>query len=158
MTQKAERLFLLAQKIAEKTPLFFETKGPGRGDHATAEFMRNLQKAATGVFGKDYSEKNVLDEANLALDFFIPDEATAIEIALTLHLSRTEYELDIFKCLLAQESGYPVKRLLFIGKPGAIKRQTTPGARAIADFVARGFGLQVDIEELIPAESDLPGR
>lgn len=151
MSQRIERLFLLAQKIAERTPRFFEDKGPGLGDHATADFMKTLREGARGLFGKDYSEKKVSDRANLALDFYLPEEATAVEIALSLHKSQTEYELDIFKCLLAQKSGITVERLLFISKPGGRKRHSQPGSLAIADFVQRQFGLKVEIEELVPS-------
>jgi hypothetical protein len=43
---RPERLCLLAQRIAEGTPDFFETKGPGKGDHATAQL--ELQRQETG--------------------------------------------------------------------------------------------------------------
>lgn len=134
MDSKAERLFLLAQKIAERTPGFFDTKGPGAGDRASLEFMKNLRKAAKGLFGQDFSEKRVNDQVAFAIDFFIPDERTAVEVALGLHNPLTEYERDIFKCLLARESGYQVNRLLFVAKPGGLVKQTAPGPKAIADL------------------------
>ena len=89
---KAERLFLLAQKIAERTPGFFEIKGPGHGDRAALEFMRSLRDTAKGLFGQDFSEKKVSEGANFSIDFYIEDEATAIEVALSLHQPLTEYE------------------------------------------------------------------
>lgn len=146
--QKAERLFHAAQKIAEQIPDFFETKGPGRGDRATADFMDKLRKVAEGIFGQDYSEKKACDDANFIIDFYFPDEATAVEIALGLDKPLSEYERDIFKCLLARESGCQVTRLVFISKPGASQRQSAPGPKAIADLVKRHFGLQTEILEL----------
>jgi hypothetical protein len=147
--KKADQLCLLALKLAEQTPEFFETKGPGKGDLASAIFVKNLRGIASDVFGRDYSEFRVCKEANLRLDFYFPDEATAIEIAQTLHLSRTEYELDIFKCLLAKEGGMAIERLIFIGKPGAARRQAQPGARAIADFARKHFGLEITVVEFV---------
>jgi hypothetical protein len=42
---RAERLCALARRIAESIPDFFDTKGPGKGDHATAEFVRSRREA-----------------------------------------------------------------------------------------------------------------
>ena len=87
--------------------------------------MKNLRSIALNSFGHDFSEKRVCKEADLRLDFYFPDEATAVEIALTLPLSRTEYALDIFKCLLAKESSKSVEHLIFVGKPGAGRENAT---------------------------------
>jgi hypothetical protein len=152
MEQKPERLFLLAQRIAEQTRAFFETKEPGQGDRATNEFMDTLRRVAQATFGQDYGERTVREGVGYALDFYFPDEKTAIEVALSLHQPMTEYERDIFKCLLGQESGIPIDRVLFIAKPGASSRQSAPGPKAIADFVRRKFGLSVEVLELVPPE------
>ncbi len=152
MEQKPERLFLLAQRIAEQTSAFFEVKEPGQGDRATNEFMVSLRKVARATFGQDYGEKTIREGLGYALDFYFPDERTAIEVALSLHQPMTEYERDIFKCLLGQESGVPIDRLLFITKPGANSRQSAPGPKAIAEFVRQKFGLNVEIQELVPHE------
>ena len=46
---RPERLRMLAH-IAEGMLDFFNTKEPGNGDHATAEFVRSLREAARGMF------------------------------------------------------------------------------------------------------------
>lgn len=150
MDSKAGRLCLLAQRIAERTPGFFDTKGPGAGDRASLEFMKNLREAAQGVFGQDFSERRVNNHIAFAIDFVFPDEGTAVEVAFGLHNPLTEYERDIFKCLLAKESGCQINRLVFLAKPGGIAKQAAPGPKAIAQFVACKFGLQVEILELVP--------
>ena len=150
MDWKPERLYFLAQGIAERTPRFFETKGPGMGDRASLEYMRNLRTAALGLFGKDFSEIRVSKGVAFAIDFVFLDECTAVEVALGLHNSLTEYERDIFKCLLAQQAGQQIRRLIFIAKPGGIAKQMAPGPKAIAQLVASKFGLQVEILELVP--------
>jgi hypothetical protein len=147
---KADRLFLLAQRIAEQTQGFFETKGPGAGDQASLTFMRNLREAAKGLFGKDFSEKRVSDDVSFSIDFYLPDETTAVEVALGLHNPLTEFERDIFKCLLAREAGCNIDRLLLIAKPGGETRQAAPGPRAIATFVRKNFGMQIQVRELVP--------
>ncbi len=41
---RPERLCLLPQRNADCMPSFFNTKGPGKGDHATAEFVRSRRE------------------------------------------------------------------------------------------------------------------
>src|ERR1051325_2592092 len=117
---RPERLCVLAHRIAEGTPDSFITKGPGMGDHATAGFVRSLRESARGIFGSDYSEKSACTSAGFRFDFFFPEEAEAVEFAFGLHNPNSEFERDIFKCLLAIDDGCHVKKLMLIGKPGAI--------------------------------------
>jgi hypothetical protein len=147
---KAERLCLLAQEIAIRTPRFFETKGAGDGDRATALFMSQLRMAAQGSFGQDCSEAPVCRKAKLAFDFYFRDEETVVEVALGLRNPNSEFEHDIFKCLLGIEEGLPIKRLLFLAKPGAISRQSSPGSKAIAEYMQRHHGIEIEILELEP--------
>lgn len=153
---KPERLCVLAQRIAEQTPDFFEKKGPGKGDHATAAFVRSLREAARGLFGADFSEKSACTSAGFRFDFLFPEEAVAIEFAFGLHNPISEFERDIFKCLLAIEDGCPVKKLMLIGKPGAIARLSAPAPKAIMALVKKQSDLTVEVFELqrppVPAE------
>jgi hypothetical protein len=71
-----------------------------------------------------------------------------VELAFGLHHPLTEYERDIFKCLIARESGYRISRLVFLAKPGGIARQSAPGPKAIARFVASRFELRIEFFEL----------
>jgi hypothetical protein len=145
---KAEKLLVLVQSLANKTPGFFDTKGPGPGDRASNEFMKNLRQLAKKAFGSDYSEHKVRDGTKFAIDFYFPDERTAVEIAFGLDKPNTEFERDIFKCLLARESGLEIERLIFMGKPGAINKQSGPGQMAIRSYVERRFSLKIDIFEI----------
>jgi hypothetical protein len=145
---KESRLFLLAQGIATGTPAFFTIKEAGDGDKASNTFMARLRHAALMLFGTNYSEMRVCRDAKFALDFYFPDEATAVEMALSLRNSSSEYERDIFKCLLAIEEGSQIRHLVFITKPGGHFRQQRPGALAIATYVSKKFGLEIEIREL----------
>src|SRR5713226_1067599 len=98
---KESKLFLLAQAIATGTPGFFDIKGPGAGDKASNVFMTRLRTAAKELFGCDYSEKRACSSAKFAFDFYFPDAETAVEVALSLRNSSSEYERDILKCLLS---------------------------------------------------------
>ena len=145
---RPEQLCLLAQRIAERTPEFFDKKGPGKGDHATAEFVRTLREAARGLFGSDFSEKTACTSAGFRFDFLFPAEAVAVEFAFGLHKPISEFERDLFKCLLAIEDGCSLKRLMLIGKPGAIARLSAPAPKAIMALVKKRFDLAVEIFEL----------
>lgn len=145
---KSENLLLLAQELAERTPGFFDKKGPGAGDHATGLFVRSLRQLAHEVFGADYSEKIVCKGAGFRFDFFFPDEGTAVEFAFGLHNPTSEFERDVFKCLLAIEDGCAIRKLLLIGKPGAIARLSAPAPKAILELVRKRFELTVDVCEL----------
>ena len=147
-SMRPERLCALAQRIAESTPDFFETKGPGKGDHSTAAFVRTLQEAARGLFGGEFSEKAACAAAGFRFDFFFPEEGVAVEFAFGLHNPNSEFERDIFKCLLAKEDGCAVKRLLLVGKPGAIARLSAPAPKAIIAFAKKRFDLTVEVLEL----------
>jgi hypothetical protein len=78
---QAERLLLIAQAIVEETPDFFTPIGAGGGNLRSNTFMSELRSRAKQVFGQGYSEKKLCGDNNLAIDFYFPDEATAVEIA-----------------------------------------------------------------------------
>jgi hypothetical protein len=147
---RPERLCVLAQRLAESTPNFFEIKGPGRGDHATAAFLADLRKAARELFGSDYSEKTACKSAGFRFDFYFPEEGVAVEFAFGLHNPNSEFERDIFKCLLAAEDqdGCSVRKLVLMGKPGAIARLSAPAPKAIMAFAKKRFDLTVQVFEL----------
>jgi hypothetical protein len=146
---KAEQLLLIAQAIAEATPGFFAAIGQGAGNMRSNAFMNELRHRAKGAFGHDYSEAKLCGDNKLAMDFYFPEEQTAVEIAGMLSAPNSEYEKDIFKCLLAQQCGATVRKLVFIAKPGAARVHKQPGRMAIAQFVERHFGLDVAVEELV---------
>src|SRR5262245_58265280 len=123
---KTSKLFIMAQHIAYETKDFFSVKGPGAGDKANAQFMKLLRGATTDILGGNFSEKKVCKGAKYAFDFYLPDESTAVEIALGLHNPISEYERDIWKCVLAKDEGLPLDTLVFIARPGALTRQGAP--------------------------------
>lgn len=147
-SMRPERLCVLAQKLAENIPDFFERKGPGKGDHATAAFVSTLRDAAESMFGSDLSEKPACKEAGFRFDFYFRAEEVAVEFAFGLHNPNSEFERDVFKCLLALEDGCAVKRLMLIGKPGAIARLSAPAPKAIIAFAKKRFDLTIEVLEL----------
>ena len=123
--------------------------------------MSELRSSAKQVVGQDYSEAKVCGDNKLAIDFHFPDEETAVEIAGLLGESNSEYEKDIFKCLVAQDRGCKIRRLMFIAKPGAAKVHSSPGREAIAQFVMKHLAMEITLDELVnpalePAISNSP--
>jgi hypothetical protein len=145
---KTFELIKIAQNLASNTPAFHSIKGPGIGDHATKAFMLAIQKLAHDAFGYDYSEKKISRPTNFAVDFYFPDEMTVVEFALTLRNSSSEFHKDIFKVLLAVDSGEEVNKLVFISKPGAIKRHSEPASKAITNWLKKKYEIEIKIIEL----------
>lgn len=141
-------LLELAQALAAERPKFFDIKGPSVGDRDTAEFMRELRNRAREQFGHDFAEKKICGEYNLCVDFYFPEEATIVEVALGLRNPTSEFERDILKAIMAQESGQHVEKLLFVSKPGALKRCAQPGARAITSWAKRAHRIAVEVREI----------
>lgn len=147
-TDRPTILLGLAREIAGASGNFQAVLGPGEGDKATNAFMRQLRERAIEAFGKDYSEQKVCGNTSLAVDFYFPDEATIVEVALGLPNPASEFEKDILKGLMAQESGHNVQRLFFISRPGAKKKCAQPGRKAVREWASANHQLGVEVHEL----------
>lgn len=146
--KKSAQLIELAQKIAGKTPNFFETKGPGIGNKATNRFMEDLRISAKQTFGEDFSERKICGENNLAVDFYFPDEKTIIEVALSIHNPQSEFERDILKAIMAKHQGWGVDHLAFISKPGGEKLHEQASSKAIISWTEINQEIKISIHDL----------
>lgn len=144
---RAERLAELAQALVDDWPNFFAKKGAGAGDRDTNAFMRELRVRAAETFGHDFAEQQVCGDTKLAVDYFFPEEATIVEIAMSLRNPSSEYERDILKAIMAQELGHNVRTLLYLSKPGASARCSQPAHRAFADWAQRQHKIDVEVRE-----------
>jgi hypothetical protein len=111
--------------------------------------MTDIRTLAKTIFGSDVSEKHCMSGTNLRFDFYLKEEETVIEVALSLHNPNTEYEKDLLKCILAKKEGLPIRKLLFICKPGGMKANLAPGKKCLADLVERDFGISVEVWDLV---------
>jgi hypothetical protein len=149
VADRPNALLTIAREIASANPDFQAALGPGEGNLATNAFLDELQKRARFAFGgADFSEQKVSGDNSLAVDFYFPEEATIVEVALGLPNPASEFEKDILKAIMAQERGHEVKRLFFISRPGAAKKCSQPGRTAMKDWVAENHSLQIEIHEL----------
>jgi hypothetical protein len=142
-SDRPARLLALARELATSIVNFQEVRGPGLGDHSTLAFMASLREQALATFGEDFSEKRVCGETSFAVDFYFPEEATIVEVALGLPNPGSEFEKDILKAIIAQVYGYSVRRLLFISRPGAKKKCSQPGRSEVIRWAAEKHQLVV---------------
>lgn len=142
------QLLAAAREIAERIPDFQTVRGPGIGDHSTAAFMKTLQARAVQLFGRDFSERRICGETSFAVDFYFPEEATIVEIALGLPNSQSEFEKDVLKAIIAQENGSEVRRLFFISRAGAQKKCSQPGRATIMKWALENHALQIEVHDL----------
>jgi len=145
---KYEKILKLAQLVADERPDFFEKKGAGFGDKDTGSYMSELRNKIRSTLGEGLSECLVCGDNKLKVDFYLRDEATIVEVALSLRNPASEFEHDIFKALLAQGCRNPVKLLVFISKPGALGRHAQPSSKAIIDWVKKEHGISIEIREI----------
>ena len=143
-----QELLALAQTLVNRDQAFFTTKGAGAGDHATNAFMRALRDLATDRFGADHSEQKLCGATGFAADFYFRDEATIVEVALGLKNPATEFERDVLKAVMAKELGVPVEQLVFITKPGGVRKCEQPGRLAIRAWAERCHAIRITVLEL----------
>ena len=148
----AEELFALAQRVASETPGFQERLGPGRarGNGATNRYLAALNAAVTERWPTQCQlQESVANDLGYSFDYFIPQERTAVEIALSLRNIVTEYEKDVFKAILAKQHGKEITKLVLIGKAGSVGRQSQPGPLAIREWVRQNCGIEVEVKEIV---------
>lgn len=110
--------------------------------------MRALRDRAVQIFGADFSECKICGETSFAVDFYFPDEAAIVEVALGLPNSQSEFEKDVLKAIIAQESGREVRRLFFISRAGARKKCSQPGRAAVMKWALENRELHVEVHDL----------
>lgn len=145
---KFERLYEIAKELSLRTNGFLDTKGPGRGNHATNQFIAELGTLAKEEFGEDFSERNICGPNSLAVDFYFPDEGVIVEIALGLKNPNTEYEKDILKAVMAKSLGHTVEKLVFFAKLGGAKKCSQPSRTAVKDWLLSANHIEIEVIDL----------
>ena len=146
-----ELLLQVVQRVADSTPGFFDIKGPGDGDRATNAFMKSLREELEEAVPFAKPEQCLCGENKLAVDFYLPPEGTIVELAFGLRNPTSEFERDILKALMAKETGCEVHRLVFVSKPGALKRHRQPSSQAIIKWAKQKHDLEIAFYEIKPS-------
>lgn len=151
MNPKTAEILSIANAIAKELgTAFFNRLGPGRdkGNGSTKAFMNELHNRVSRDVESGLGELCICGNNKLCVDFYVKEEKTIIEIELSAGNPHTNFERDIFKGLLAKESGFEVDRLVVIGKPGTSKRLQRPDAKAITNWVRENHHIQIEVYEL----------
>ena len=147
----ADCVFELAQKKASMFPSFQDRVGPGleAGNGVTNNYLKALNQAVVDNFPTEVLiQERVAPGVQYSFDFYIPSEQTAVEIALSIRNPVSEFEKDIFKAILAKDSGKPVRKLVLIGKQGSVKVRNGTGPTAIKCWALRNYDIEVDVREI----------
>jgi hypothetical protein len=115
--------------------------------------MKKLRCESERHFCRDYSEKKVCGQTGYSFDFYIGEEETVVEISLGLNNPNSEFERDILKCLLAQEAGTRIKKLVFICKAPGRAQKDWRGPAAIIEFMMRRFQIEVSVMPIVDVNS-----
>ncbi len=146
-----QRLVQQARRLAAGMPNFAADKGPGKnaGNGFTRGFQLQLQGWVKAKFPHQIEiERQAIGGARYAFDYYIAREQAVVEVALSIHKSNTEFEKDVLKCLLAKQNGLKIRRLVFVGKPGAKRRLSEGGPLAIASYAKNAAGIIIQVEEI----------
>jgi hypothetical protein len=131
-----DELLQMIRSSAAPIPTFNDRLGPGstKGNGATDRFVEMVNAVVSKKWPNEVTiNQAAVPAAGFNFDLYVPSEETALEIALSIRNPVSEYEKDIFKGLLARDGGLPLRRLILIGKYGAVKTRNMPGSKAIRD-------------------------
>ncbi len=145
---ECQRIFEIAQRVAKRFPEV--SQGSAITPRQRAEFIRRLEKEVQKELRGVLIEEPLSSFSRATFNFYLPSTSTAVEIALPLWESDSEFERDLFKCLLASDEGKPVDRLVFIGCKGTKITSELPCRQAILRYVLDKYGLAVSMMELSP--------
>ncbi len=145
---KTEIIKSIAYDVASSISDFQEIKGAGIGNQSTNLFMEKVRSKATEKLKADYSERKICGDNSFAVDFYIPEENTIIEIAFSLPNPNSEFEKDILKAIMAKEKCAELKKLVFISRPGGKKKCSQPGRLAFQKWLEEKHQIEVEIFEL----------
>jgi hypothetical protein len=93
VTDRVSTLFELALERSG----FFDIKGPSVGDKDTAAFMGELRKRAAEAFGSDFAEQKICGPNGLCVDYYFPEDAAIVEIAMGLRNPNSEIRARHFE-------------------------------------------------------------
>ena len=149
---KVARILEIAQELAEVPARseFFVRTGPGKekGNGKTNAYMAELNARVATEFGSGVSEQCICGNSKLCVDFYVRDEATIIEVELSLSNPHSNLERDVLKIVVAKAAGLSVERLVLLGEPGSIRRHQGASSRAFIEWLKVEQCIEVEILEL----------
>jgi len=151
MSSKIEQILSILNEVALSLgDSFLQRLGPGKdaGNGATNQFMAKVNTEVASRVGHNLAERRICGETNFSVDFYVPEQATVIEVELSARNPHANLERDLFKTFLANRAGNKVRRLVLVGKPGTLKRFALPDLRAIAAWSKENQDIQLEVVEI----------
>jgi hypothetical protein len=144
---KAERIFQLAQEGADAYRMF-QARRAGAGSPYVNEVINHLKFLVVQEFGSGTVNQFLSEENRQAVDFWLADEQTIMEVEFDILSSPPVLEKEVFKALLAKDAGKDVRHLILIGDPGSVLLSQAPTPVSVIDWVERRHQIRVQIWEL----------
>jgi len=144
---KAQRIFKLAQEGADAYRMF-KLRRAGAGSPFVNEVINHLKFLVAQEFGSDVVNRFLSTANRQAVDFWLDDEHTIIEMEFDILTSPPVLEKQVFKALLAKDAGNDVRQLVLIGDPGAALLSHAPTPSSIIEWVERRHQIRVQIWDL----------
>ena len=144
---KAQRIFKLAQEGADAYRMF-KLRRAGAGTPFVNEVINHLKFLVAQEFGSDVVNRFLSTANRQAVDFWLDDEHTIIEMEFDILTSPPVLEKQVFKALLAKDAGNDVRQLVLIGDPGAALLSHAPTPSSIIEWVERRHQIRVQIWDL----------
>ena len=151
MNSKVEQILSILDEVASSFgESFLKRLGPGKdaGNGVTNQFMSKVNAEVASRVGHDLADRRICGETNFSVDFYVPEQATVIEVELSARNPHTNLERDLFKTFLANQAGNIVRKLVLVGKPGTLKRLALPDLRAIAAWSKEKQDVQLEVIEI----------
>ena len=144
---KAHRIFQLAQEGADAYRMF-KLRRAGAGTPFVNEVINHLKLLVTQEFGSNVVSQFLTMANRQAVDFWLEDEHTIVEIEFNILTLPPVLEKEVFKALLAKDAGNDVRQLILIGDPGAAFLSRAPTPASIIEWVQRHHQIRVEIWDL----------
>lgn len=126
----------------------FKLRRAGAGTLFVNEVMNHLKLLVAQEFGSDVVNQFLSVTNPQAVDFWLEDEHTIVEMEFNILSSPPVLEKEVLKALLAKDAGKDVRQLVLIGDPGAALLSHAPTPASIIEWVERRHQICVQIWDL----------
>jgi hypothetical protein len=133
----------------------FKGRRLGGGPHYINEIINHLKLTVAREMGEKTIDQFLNNENRQAVDFWLEDEQTIMEIEFNIFSSPPILERTIFKALLAQDAGKDVRKLIVIADSGSGVLLKAPIPQSIINWVCKKYKISILIWELTDIDESL---
>jgi len=127
----------------------FKLRRAGAGALFVNEVINHLKSLVAHEFNTELINQLLGNKENgQSVDFWLEDENTIMAMEFDILSSPPVLEKEVFKALLAKDTGTNVQHLILIGDPGSVLISQTPRPKSIIAWVEKHHQIRVQIWEL----------